>query len=357
MKNKRTLSLLLSALILLACVCPAFADAGGKDDPLISKSYIESVTLPYFGNYLSQVSARFSEGISAAAGEKPAAEKKESAIHDITAGGSATLSTGGVFILLSGKARISSLSGAVVNVTVGAAASEGNVTQYCRYVVCEDSHLTVSFTDDSSVYLSSGALVQEGDGLRSPFTDVKRGDWFFEVVVKACNTGLINGMTATSYEPKGLLTYAQTVKLAACMHRLYFSGSVDLKNYEDSSRWYLSYITYAEENGIIPLRDDYDPNKAVSRAEFIEIFYKALPESEYKGINSIPEGSIPDVKTGDASSKEIYAFYRAGILSGYTADATHEAHAFAPESTISRAEVAAIMARMMDKEIRLAFTM
>ena len=72
-------------------------------------------------------------------------------------------------------------------------------------------------------------------------------------------------------------------------------------------------------------------------------------------LGDIPEDAIPDVAADDDGADEIYAFYRAGILSGYTQTAGYAEHAFGPGSSITRAEVAAIMSRMFDKTVRLSF--
>ena len=62
--------------------------------------------------------------------------------------------------------------------------------------------------------------------------------------------------------------------------------------------------------------------------------------------NTVADGAIPDVATTDEGAKEIYAFYRVGILLGY-ADGS-----FGPENTVTRAEIAAIMNRMFDPDAR-----
>ena len=73
--------------------------------------------------------------------------------------------------------------------------------------------------------LPAGALAA---GL--PFTDVKTSDWFYNDVKNAYDDGLINGKTATTFEPNSNLTYAEAVKLAACMNQRNATGMVTLVN-------------------------------------------------------------------------------------------------------------------------------
>lgn len=90
---------------------------------------------------------------------------------------------------------------------------------------------------------------------------------------------------------------------------------------------------------------DAQMNGAISRAEFVHIFYGAM--RDYAALNTVADNAILDVKTGDRFADEIYTFYRAGILIG--SDARGTSHA---ESNIKRSEVAAILYRMFKPSAR-----
>lgn len=322
-----------------------WAAGGDRDDPIISLSYLRDTFIPEIKKAIAQL-------ISGRQPPEQAAER--TGRLSVSAGGSVTLETGRTFILTSGSARLSIQRGSVVNASVGAEAADGAVNPRQRYIVCEDSLVTLEITGDAALSVAGTASVTQGDGKVSPFSDVLRGSWYFDDVISACERGLVNGMTATAYAPEGTLTAAQCVKLAACMHQLYNDGSVTLEPSAGGTPWYRSYVDYALENGIIDSEfDDYDAT--IVRRQFIKVFYNALPEEEYAGLNSIPDGAIPDVGGSDESAMEIYAFYRAGILAGYTNTPEYAEHAFAAGTTISRAEVAAIMNRMFDSGARLEF--
>lgn len=79
--------------------------------------------------------------------------------------------------------------------------------------------------------------------------------------------------------------------------------------------------------------------------------YRTMDPDSYTEINTVADDAIPDVKCGDVYSKEIYSFYRAGILTG---DAKGY---FKPKSYIKRSEMAAILARMLDPAKRKSVTM
>ena len=49
------------------------------------------------------------------------------------------------------------------------------------------------------------------------FPDVPTGEWYYNDVQKAANTGLINGYPDGTFGPNRNMTYAEAVKLAAVM--------------------------------------------------------------------------------------------------------------------------------------------
>ena len=188
------------------------------------------------------------------------------------------------------------------------------------------------------------------------FKDVPESEWYYSWVYDAVDLGLINGKGKDTdgkdyFDPKGEMTFAQAAKLAACMHELSTTGKITLQNGEKN--WYDSYIEYCRDKGILLKSGEQGgitweaaskhADDAVTRKEFAWIFARALKPENLAVKNNIPDGSVPDVK--DMTSvwyAGIYTLYRAGILNG-----SDEKGTFNPEAYISRAEVSAIVVRMM----------
>lgn len=340
--KKRIFALVLCLAALGGAV--AYAAAGDGDDPLISLSYITNNFLPAVKNALTGIAEDTAAAYKA---EHPAVPADKTLT--LKQGESAELTSGQQFILLDGAAQITVASGTLVNATAGTVTGNGAAQRWCRYIVCEESRAFVDAAGEALLEVSCGAAVTAS----CPFTDVQRSDWFYTDVVSAYGRGLVNGMTAETYAPYDTLTAAQAVKLAACMHQLYHTGAVALE--PGGEMWYRSYVDYALENGIAAAEfADYDA--VITRADFVKLFFNALPEREYTRLNTIMDGAIPDVPTDAEIAREVYTFYAAGILMGYTASETYQAHAFGPDTTISRAEVAAIMNRMFDSGARQRFS-
>ena len=182
-----------------------------------------------------------------------------------------------------------------------------------------------------------------------PFYDVDSDDWFYEPVKSAWQNDLIDGVTARYFKPERSLTVAQAVKLAAALHQKQSVGFVTLQN--GGTHWYDNYVNYAVANSLIEAayqsKSAEDMNKAVTRAEFVHILAKLLNAGTINTVNN-----IPDVKAGDAYADEIFAFYRAGILTGSDRLGT-----FHPESSLKRSEAAAILVRLYDATQRQYITL
>ncbi|MBP3633313.1 MAG: S-layer homology domain-containing protein [Oscillospiraceae bacterium] len=198
-----------------------------------------------------------------------------------------------------------------------------------------------------ALILCLGLLTGFASAADFPFADVPIYEWYFEDVKNAYDMGLINGKTLNLFAPNDYLTYAEAVKLAACMNERYQKGAVTLTN---GDPWYQSYVDYCKEEKIID--KDYSWNANATRAGYMEIFANALPEKALAEINRIEAGAIPDVAMSHPQAEAIYKLYCAGILQGNDA-----AHNCSPAANIKRSEVSAILTRMMDASERIRFAM
>ena len=99
-------------------------------------------------------------------------------------------------------------------------------------------------------------------------------------------------------------------------------------------------MDYAIGKGIISAGTFSDYTKAATRAEMAYIFSRALPETEFAAKNTV--NSLPDVTGSTPYRDAIIMLYKAGVVSGNDSIGT-----FNPGSSISRAEAAAIISRVI----------
>jgi len=176
------------------------------------------------------------------------------------------------------------------------------------------------------------------------YSDIKSNEWYSGYVSLTTKLGLMNGVSADEFSPDTNLKISETIKLAACMHSIYHTGSSD---FTQGTPWYQVYVDYAKQNGIISSDysnyDDY-----ITRGEFAKIFANALPDEALLPRNIVDDDSLPDVPLSDYFGPAVYKLYRAGVLTGNDGKGT-----FSPASLILRREAAAILARMVKPSLRM----
>lgn len=203
-----------------------------------------------------------------------------------------------------------------------------------------------------TISLMGNALAAERAGLDNftrknsyragQFSDVKSADWFAGSVKKAYELGLVKGASASSYNPNGNITVAETLALACRLREIFFGGT---GTFEQGATWYQVYVDYAIANDMITSKQFRSYTATATRAEVAAIMAKALPSRALSAINVITD--IPDVnKTADYADA-VYLLYNAGILTGSDSYGT-----FYPSNSILRSEIAAIVTRMADQSER-----
>lgn len=176
------------------------------------------------------------------------------------------------------------------------------------------------------------------------FKDVSDGAWYADNVARAYELGLIRGHSASQFAPASNMTIAEAITLAARIHSVYLYGKETFEYY-DGGAWYDPYVNYARAKGIVT--ENYDCKRPATRDEFVHILARALPENaltEIKGPSGFADAQSI-VYAGD-----VERLYRAGVISG-TED--HSLTWFMPNKTITRAEAATIVIRMVRPDMRL----
>ena len=192
---------------------------------------------------------------------------------------------------------------------------------------------------------SAGALLDGFTASRTysnQFTDVPTNAWYYNSVKSAYNLGLVNGSSATTYSPNKEVTIAELYAMASRIHAAYVEYSqeyLDTGSHDNA---------YSYSDGVLVA------NLPAARWYFACILYAAVDPDEFNQLNHVLSGSIEDI---DAIENEevrdcIYTLYNAGILTGSDAYGT-----FHPDDGITRAEVATIMARIIDPAQRKTFTL
>ena len=165
-----------------------------------------------------------------------------------------------------------------------------------------------------------------------PFTDVKSGDWFYDAVAYVYANGLMDGTSATTFEPNANMTRAMVWAILARIDGETVTGA----------DWASAARVWAMNSGV---SDGTDPKGPVTREQFATMLYRyaaakgydvSIGEStnilSYADFASISEYAIPAMQWACGS----------GIVTGVT-DST-----LVPQGTATRAQCAAMLMRFVE---------
>lgn len=178
------------------------------------------------------------------------------------------------------------------------------------------------------------------------FSDIAETDWFARFVLDACNYGFFKGKSESVFDPGGLLTLGEAVKLAARLHSVYHTGGAD---FSENVPFYAVYAEYALSHGITDSRGEYEA--PISRSQFAALVYNALPPEALPILNTIPDYGICDVVPDMDFYEAVYSLYRAGVFIG-----ADRYGSFLPDANITRAEACVVLVRFADEASRAPAT-
>lgn len=175
------------------------------------------------------------------------------------------------------------------------------------------------------------------------FTDVTTDKWFHKYVKLAYEYALASGTSTTKFSPDSQFTVAQALTAAANIHKAYYGKEV--RAAQTNETWYIPYVNYCIDNGIIPygLFTDYDKN--ITRGEMAIVFANILPDKEYAATRA---GTAPDVTMDLACYNAVAKLFQAGIINGDAGTGNYR-----PNDEIVRSEACVIFTRIAAADERI----
>ena len=174
------------------------------------------------------------------------------------------------------------------------------------------------------------------------FSDVSPSAWYANDVESVQQYGIINGTGNGRFSPNGNLTLAEAITMAA---RTYAHINCESIPSTTDSTWYAPYLRYANEKGICSMGEfgaNYNGN--CNRLTMAKLFERVIPRGTDTTINNV--SSLPDVQRND-SNLPVFHLYQLGVLTGSDKYGT-----FNPYQSITRAETAAILHRVLEPAAR-----
>ena len=177
-----------------------------------------------------------------------------------------------------------------------------------------------------------------------PFPDVAEGDWFYDAVRYAYETGLMDGVGDSLFAPNSETTRAQLVTI---LHRLAGqpepggdSGFADV----ETGTWYTDAVAWAAANGIVNGTTDttFAPGEDITREQLVTVLYRYAESKGYDVSASADLSGYPDADQVQDYAQPAMAWAVAeGIVEGM--DGTLN-----PAGNASRAQIATILMRFCE---------
>lgn len=165
-----------------------------------------------------------------------------------------------------------------------------------------------------------------------PFTDVASGSWYYDGVKYVCDNGLMNGTSANEFNPNANTTRSMIVTILARMEGVNTSGG---------ATWYTAGRAWAMENGI---SDGTNMEGKITREQLAAMLYRYAKMKGYDVSASADISGYTDASSVSSWATDAMRWaVSAGLINGRTATT------LAPQGNATRAEVASILMRFMQK--------
>ena len=177
-----------------------------------------------------------------------------------------------------------------------------------------------------------------------PFTDVSRGQWFYDAVSFVYWRDIMDGVTSTQFAPDATTTRAMVVQI---LYRMAGSPTVRGSSpfYDVSNgAWYADAVIWAEANDIVNgmTTTTFAPNTAVTREQLATMLYRY---AQYRHYNTSAGENTNILSYYDANRISEYAFSALQWACGEgIMDGTGTGY-LSPQGQATRAQLAAMLMR------------
>lgn len=197
------------------------------------------------------------------------------------------------------------------------------------------------------------AVLPKLDDTCDKYYDVNTGKWYHEGIHYMLDNAVMNGVGEHSFDPNGSLTRAMLVTI---LYRAQGAPSIDGQNHPFTDvaggKWYSDAITWAYQNSVVngTSATTFEPDGDITREQLATILYRYA-----KNIEHVDASNRANLDEIFADANQITAYAREalswavadGYMKGSTSNGATKVY---PKDGATRAEVATLLMRYLKAE-------
>ena len=182
------------------------------------------------------------------------------------------------------------------------------------------------------------------------FTDVKEGEWCYEAVKHVAGKGIMNGTSATTFEPNAVITRGMVVTILWNLENKPAAGENPFTDVKEGE-WYADAVAWAAANDVVAGYGNniFRPEQLVTREEFATILRNY---SNFKKYDTTKQADLS--KYADASKIEEYAVQPVSWANAHAMINGVSDTELAPASGCTRAQAASILSSFLKQFVESA---
>ena len=218
-----------------------------------------------------------------------------------------------------------------------------DVTVNGKSVGAVDSYTFKNVTSDQTIHAT---FALEGAVEQSGFADVSKNDWFYDAVQDAVDMGLMAGVSANRFDPKGTVTRAMVAQVLYAREGKPAVSSAAAISDVPANAWFHDAMQWAKAQGVIAGYPDgrMEPNAPVTREQLAVILHSYAQKKDMDLSKTADLAGYADTADVSVWAKDAMSWaVGSGLISGRSAST------LAPAGSATRAECAVIFTQMFQK--------
>ena len=204
------------------------------------------------------------------------------------------------------------------------------------------SNVAPNSTPNATVTIEEEEVAKSAPDIN--FIDVKDNHWAIDYIRTVVQKGIMLGVDDNRFDPKGKLSRAMLVSMLARISNEKVDEIAPIEGITQD-QWYSKDMNWAVNAQIVQKNKDgqYNPTEEINRSEMATIIGKYL---EYKGMKLEESKKQTSFKDMENVSEEIMNYVN--ILAKYEIVVGDKTGKFNPDSLLTRAEVAVVIAKLLN---------